>query len=262
MLTGTSYQFPPMRLILGLGGLLGFALVEFLVQGWSARRRRFPDMGINLVLSLLGLLLIRFTVPALVVTAAAYAQTQHLGLFQVLECKGMPSAVAGFLLLDLAVWGQHWATHHVPWLWRLHAVHHSDLSIDVTTGLRFHPLEILLSYGWKALVVLTLGIPPGVALVSEIALNLASLFEHLAIPLPPRFDRALRWLLVTPPMHLIHHSTKPLETNSNYGFFIPWWDRIFRTYQPEPAPGLIIGLDPWPARLGIMKLLALPFRWR
>ncbi len=254
-----TLHLPGTRPLLGLGGLLALGLVEFAWRGWSAWKRRLPDMGTNLALSLLDVLVIRFTVPALVIQTAAYAQTQHLGLFTRLGVSGWSAALAGFLLMDLAVWGQHWATHRVPWLWRLHAVHHSDQFIDLTTGLRFHPLEILLSYGWKALVVLALGITPGVALTSEIALNLASLFEHTAINLPLGFDHALRWLLVTPPMHLIHHSTKALETNSNYGFCIPWWDRIFRTYRPEASPGLVIGLEPWPSRLSFASLLALPF---
>ena len=256
-------HLPMTRTLMGLGGLLALGLLEFAVRGWSAWKRRLPDMGTNLALSLMDVLVVRLTVPALVIQAATYAQTQHWGLFGEIELSGWSAAVAGFLLMDLAVWGQHWTTHRVPWLWRLHAVHHSDQVIDLSTGLRFHPLEILVSSGWKAAVVLALGIPPSVVLVSEIALNLASLFEHMAIPLPPRLDHALRWLLVTPPMHLIHHSTRPSETNSNYGFCIPWWDRIFRTYRPEAAPGLVIGLEPWPTRLSLPGLLALPFtHWK
>lgn len=261
MVIPSSLHLPPLRTALGLGGLLAFVLTEFCFRGWRAWKLRLPALATNLALSLLDILVIRFTLPALSVTVATYGQTQHWGLFAWLGLAGIPAACAGFALMDLAVWGQHWATHHVPWLWRLHAVHHSDLFMDVSTGLRFHPLEILLSWGWKAAVILLLGITPGVALASEITLNLASLFEHLAVRIPRPLDDSLRWLVVTPPMHLIHHSTRKFETDSNYGFCLSWWDRLFGTYRPEPAPDLRIGLDPWPVRLGFLDLLALPFRW-
>ncbi|MGH6691168.1 MAG: sterol desaturase family protein, partial [Gammaproteobacteria bacterium] len=173
-----------------------------------------------------------------------------------------------FLALDLVIWVQHVAFHRVPLLARLHRMHHIDLDFDVTTGLRFHPVEILLSLLIKSAAVVALGAPAAAVLAFELALNLGSLFNHGNVQMPGPIDRALRLLVVTPDMHRVHHSIVPEEINSNFGFFLSWWDRLFGTYRAAPQAGhdgMTIGVrntrDPAVcARLAPM--LALPFKER
>ena len=157
------------------------------------------------------------------------------------------------VLLDLAIYLQHVLFHAVPALWRLHRMHHADLEFDVTTGVRFHPIEILLSMVIKLGVVAALGAPAVAVLIFEVLLNATSMFNHGNVRLPPRLDRVLRWIVVTPDMHRVHHSIVPRETNSNFGFNLPWWDRLFGTYRAQPAAGhegMTIGIEQFrdPAR--------------
>ena len=150
------------------------------------------------------------------------------------------------LLLDLIIYGQHVTFHAVPVLWRLHRMHHADLEFDVTTGLRFHPGEIVLSMLIKLAAVLVLGAPPLAVLVFEVLLNATSMFNHGNVRLPSRLDRVLRLVVVTPEMHRVHHSIDRRETDSNFGFNLPWWDRLFGTYRAQPAlghAGMTIGID-------------------
>jgi sterol desaturase/sphingolipid hydroxylase (fatty acid hydroxylase superfamily) len=169
------------------------------------------------------------------------------------------------VLLDLAIYAQHVVFHHVPALWRLHRMHHADTEFDATTGLRFHPLEILLSLGIKIAVVVALGAPAVAVLAFEILLNASSVFSHGNIALPRAVDAPLRGVLVTPDMHRVHHSVVRAETDSNYGFCLSWWDRLFGTYREAPEAGrdgVTIGLpafrDPGEQRLD--RLLTQPFR--
>ena len=145
--------------------------------------------------------------------------------------------IAGVIALDLAIYLQHVVFHYVPVLWRLHRMHHADIDIDVTTGLRFHPLEILLSLGIKIVAVLALGVPALAVLIFEVLLNATSMFNHSNVKLPHWLDRAARWIVVTPQMHQVHHSIVRAETDSNFGFNLPWWDRLFGTYRAKPAAG-------------------------
>ena len=150
------------------------------------------------------------------------------------------------ILLDLAIYGQHVIFHAVPVLWRLHRMHHADTEFDVTTGLRFHPLEIVLSMGIKFVVVVALGAPAVAVLIFEVVLNGTSLFNHGNVRMPAGVDRVLRWILVTPDMHRVHHSIHRDETDSNFGFNVPWWDRLFGTYRAQPRDGhdgMTIGID-------------------
>jgi sterol desaturase/sphingolipid hydroxylase (fatty acid hydroxylase superfamily) len=154
--------------------------------------------------------------------------------------------------------------HYIPWLWRLHAVHHADVAFDVTTGVRFHPFEIMLSMLIKLGVVVVVGPPVVAVLVFEIVLNATALFNHSNVRLPAQLDRWLRWLIVTPDMHRVHHSVIPRETNSNYGFNLPWWDRLFGTYRAQPEAGhqaMTIGLEDFrePRELRLDRLLIQPF---
>jgi sterol desaturase/sphingolipid hydroxylase (fatty acid hydroxylase superfamily) len=155
--------------------------------------------------------------------------------------------------------------HAVPALWRLHRMHHADLEFDVTTGLRFHPIEILLSMLIKFVVVAALGAPAVAVLIFEVLLNATSMFNHGNVRIPSGIDRVLRWMVVTPDMHRVHHSILPRETNSNFGFNLPWWDRLFGTYRPQPAAGheaMTIGIEQFrePRELGLDRMLVQPFR--
>jgi sterol desaturase/sphingolipid hydroxylase (fatty acid hydroxylase superfamily) len=156
---------------------------------------------------------------------------------QALEAPTWLAIAASVILLDLAIYLQHVLFHAVPVLWRLHRMHHADLEFDVSTGVRFHPIEILLSMGIKLGVVAALGTPAVAVLVFEVLLNATSMFNHGNVRLALRIDRVLRWIVVTPEMHRVHHSVVPCETNSNFGFNLPWWDRLFGTYRAQPAAG-------------------------
>ena len=173
--------------------------------------------------------------------------------------------LAAVVLLDLAIYLQHVLFHAVPGLWRLHRMHHADLDFDVTTGLRFHPVEIILSMGLKLMVVVALGAPPLAVLVFEVLLNATAMFNHANLRLPAALDRVLRPLLVTPDMHRVHHSVVPRETNSNFGFNLALWDRLFGTYIAQPAAGhtaMTIGIPQFrdPAELRLDRLLTQPLR--
>jgi sterol desaturase/sphingolipid hydroxylase (fatty acid hydroxylase superfamily) len=173
-------------------------------------------------------------------------------------------AVAVTLLgLDFAIYLQHVMFHAIPILWRLHQVHHADLGFDATTGLRFHPIEIFLSLCFKMAVVVLLGAVPWAVVAFEVILNASSVFNHGNVAIAERFDHWLRWCMVTPNMHRIHHSTRVVETNSNFGFSLPWWDRLCGTYRVEPAlgqAGIEIGLSEYRTPLHLGQLLLLPFQ--
>jgi sterol desaturase/sphingolipid hydroxylase (fatty acid hydroxylase superfamily) len=226
------------------------------------RLRRWPG---NLGILVVDALVVRLVAPAAVVGAAVVALEHGYGL---LPLSGLPAwlqAIVGFVILDLAVYLQHVAFHAAPWLWRLHRMHHADLDIDVTTGVRFHPIEILLSLLIKVAVVLAFGIAPPAVLAFEVALNATSMFNHSNVAMPGRLDRVIRWLIVTPDMHRVHHSVLRQETDSNFGFNLPWWDRLFGTYRGGPAAGhdhMTIGLPIFrdPGELRLDRLLTQPFR--
>jgi sterol desaturase/sphingolipid hydroxylase (fatty acid hydroxylase superfamily) len=226
------------------------------------RATRWPS---NIALVVLDTLLVRILLPIGAVGLAIYAQSSGLGLFNTWSVPAVVAVPLGVVLLDLAIYAQHVLFHAVPALWRLHRVHHADTDLDVTTGVRFHPIEIILSMLIKLAVVATLGIPPLAVLAFEVLLNATSMFNHTNARLPGAIEPAVRWLLVTPDMHRVHHSVVPAETNSNYGFNLSIWDRLFRTYRPAPVAGhegMDIGLtdvrDPTEQRLD--HLLTQPFR--
>lgn len=223
-----------------------------------ARTRRWPS---NLGLVVLDTLAVRILFPTALVGWATWLEARGWGLFNALLLPAAAEIAIAFVLLDLVIYGQHVLFHRVPLLWRLHRVHHSDLEFDVTTGVRFHPVEILLSMMIKFAAVAVLGAPALAVMLFEIVLNGASLFNHSNIALPRAADRLLRLLLVTPDMHRVHHSQIRRETHSNFGFNLAWWDRIFGTYRAQPEAGhraMVIGLpnlrDPGELRLGRMLL--------
>lgn len=226
------------------------------------RGRRWPG---NLGLAALDAAAVRLLFPAAAVGAAAFAATRGWGVLPALSIGPVASFVVSIVALDLSVYVQHRLFHAVPVLWRLHRVHHADLDLDATSGVRFHVFEAVLSMMAKIAVVLALGAPPLAVLVFEVVLNATSVFTHANVRLPARLERPLRWLVVTPDMHRVHHSVHVDETNSNFGFNIPWWDRLFRTYRAEPRDGqmgMTIGLrefrNPGDSRLD--RLLVQPFR--
>jgi sterol desaturase/sphingolipid hydroxylase (fatty acid hydroxylase superfamily) len=185
----------------------------------------------------------------------------------VLNLLHIPDAVAfalALVLLDLAIYLQHVLFHKVPWLWRLHRMHHADVEVDATNGLRFHPIEILLSMAIKFAVILFVGVPAAAVVVFEVLLNGLAVFNHSNVVLPERLDRKLRWFVVTPDMHRIHHSWYAEECNSNYGFNLTWWDRLFGTYRSFPRDGQVLmtlGLPEWRQRqwLRLDQMILLPF---
>ena len=226
------------------------------------RRHRWPG---NIVIVLLNTLLARLLFPVASVGTAAAAATQGWGLFNWLQMPNLVAIAASILLLDLAIYLQHVLFHAVPGLWRLHRMHHADLGFDVTTGARFHPLEIILSMVIKIGVVAALGVPAVAIVIFEVLLNATSMFNHGNVGIPVWLDAALRLLVVTPDMHRVHHSVVPRETNSNFGFNLPWWDRLFGTYRPQPAAGhegMTIGIEQFrdPRELRLDRMLLQPFR--
>ena len=199
----------------------------------------------NLGLVVLNSLILRLLFPAAAVGMAAFAAAQGWGLFHYFQATPLLATVASVVLLDLAIYLQHVMFHAIPVLWRLHRVHHADMDFDVTTGARFHPLEIILSMLIKFAVILLLGPPLVAVVIFEVLLNATAMFNHGNLRLPLALDRCLRWLVVTPDMHRVHHSVADDEANSNFGFNLPWWDRLFGTYRDQPRAGheaMIIGI--------------------
>lgn len=227
-----------------------------------ARSRRW---GGNLGVMVFDTFLLRLIFPAAAVGGAVFAETQDWGLLNYLNTPMWVAVSLAVLTLDLTIYLQHILFHAVPALWRVHRMHHADLDFDVTTGVRFHPIEILLSLFIKLGVVLALGLPALGVLMFEILLNATSLFNHSNVRIPPRLERVLRWLVVTPDMHRVHHSIDVPETNSNFGFNLSWWDRLFGTYRARPGLGhesMILGIETFrDSRLcaDFFNLLRLPF---
>jgi sterol desaturase/sphingolipid hydroxylase (fatty acid hydroxylase superfamily) len=255
--------------LLRMGAFLGVLLLMALWELLSPRRRqevprrgRWPsNFGIVVVDSLL----VRVAFPTAAVGFALFCETQGWGLFQAMEAPGWLALVASVVILDLAIYFQHVLFHAVPVLWRFHRMHHADTEFDVTTGLRFHPVEILLSMGIKFAVIAALGPPAIGVLVFEVLLNATSMFNHGNVRLPIGIDRVLRWLVVTPDMHRVHHSIHREETDSNFGFNLPWWDRLFGTYRAQPRDGhegMAIGIEVFrdPRELRLDRMLTQPFR--
>jgi sterol desaturase/sphingolipid hydroxylase (fatty acid hydroxylase superfamily) len=252
--------------------LAAFAGVFIIMAAWEIfvpRRRqaigrgwRWPN---NLGVVALDTLLVRIIFPITAVGLAVFAQARGFGVFNVLALPAWVGVVASVVILDLVIYLQHVLFHAVPALWRLHRMHHADLEFDVSTGLRFHPVEILLSMLIKFAVVAALGAPALSVLVFEVLLNATSMFNHANVRIPTPIDRVLRWLVVTPDMHRVHHSILARETNSNFGFNLPWWDRLFGTYRAQPAAGheaMTIGIEQFrdPRELRLDRMVLQPLR--
>jgi len=252
--------------------LVSFVAVSLAMAAWETAAPRRPRIVSRMILwpANLGILafdtaLVRLMFAALPLAIALRAQQDGWGLLNVYPLPLWIRVSAGVILLDGVVYLQHVMFHSVPLFWRVHMMHHADLDFDFTTGGRFHPVEILLSMGIKTAAVAALGPPPVAVLLFEVLLNATSMFNHGNVSLPPAVDGVLRFIVVTPDMHRVHHSVIPRETNSNFGFNLPWWDRIAGTYRDQPSMGhdaMTIGLTRFleAKRQTFLWMLLLPFR--
>ena len=252
-----------------LGCFLGIFAVIALWELALPRRRltqpRWLRWYANLGILALNTVLVRLLVPLAPVAIAAIAGSGGWGILNLVELPFWLEVVLAVVVLDLVIYLQHVTFHAVPALWRVHRMHHADLDFDVTTGSRFHPIEILVSMSIKMAAVAVVGPAPVAVIMFEVLLNGTSMFNHGNVRLRARLDRALRWIVVTPDMHRVHHSDIPGETNSNFGFNLPWWDRLFGTYRPQPSLGheqMTIGIDTFrePGELHLHRILVQPLR--
>ncbi len=235
---------------LRLGFFFGMLALIAVWELKSPRRRLSQPKGTrwlnNLGLTFFNTLLLRLLFPVAAVGVALFAQQNGWGLFNYFSTPLLVSTLLSVILMDMVIYLQHVMVHAIPLLWRLHRVHHADLDYDVTTGARFHPIEIILSMLIKFSVILLLGPPLVAVVIFEVLLNATSMFNHGNLKLPAELDRLLRLVVVTPDMHRVHHSVEEDETNSNFGFNLPWWDRLFGTYRAQPRgghEGMVIGID-------------------
>ena len=251
-----------------LAFFLGILLIMFFWERFAPRRllttSKITRWVSNLGLVLIDAMIVRLVFPTALAGIALIAQQNGWGLFNQFELPSLLKIIFSILILDFVIYLQHVMFHVIPLLWRLHMVHHTDMDIDVTTGVRFHPIEIILSMGIKMITVILTGAPSLAVLIFEILLNGTSMFNHGNVRYSQQIDSLLRLLVVTPEMHRVHHSTIRWESNSNLGFNFPWWDRLFGTYRPQPAKGhveMTIGLDQYkePQKLTLPWLIILPF---
>lgn len=256
-----------LRFSLFAGVLICFIALEAL---FPRRERNLPRTArwlTNLGISVIDGLAVRLLGPLVAIGIAAWAVQNNIGLFNLTALPLWLEITLAFILLDFTIYLQHVATHKIPLLWRLHKVHHTDRDLDATSAVRFHPIEIMLSMLYKCALVLLIGPAVLAVLIFEIVLNASAIFNHANLKLPLWLDRALRLLIVTPDMHRVHHSVISSETDSNYGFNLSIWDRLFRTYTAQPKSGhdnMTIGLSEYqstkPANL--LWSLVLPFAKR
>ncbi len=252
-----------------LGCFLGIFATMVLWEVLAPRRRRAQSRWVrwpsNLGIVAVNTVVLRLAIPTAAVGLALIADGRGWGLLNQLALPGWLAILVAVIVLDFTIYLQHVLFHAVPALWRLHRMHHADLDFDVTTGARFHPIEILLSMAIKLAVVAALGPPAVAVLIFEVVLNATAMFNHGNVRIAAGLDRALRWFVVTPDMHRVHHSIMPHETNSNFGFNLPWWDRLLGTYRAQPAAGhadMTIGIEQFraPRDLRLDRMLAQPFR--
>ena len=249
-----------------------FAGILLVVAGWElVAPRRHPEIRrttrwpSNIGVVFVDTILVRLTFPMTAVALALLAETRGWGLLNACNAAPWLAIPVAVLVLDLVIYLQHVLFHAVPALWRVHRMHHADLEFDVTTGIRFHPIEIMMSMVIKFGVIAALGPPAVAVLIFEILLNATSMFNHGNIRIPTGVDRALRWIVVTPDMHRVHHSIVSRETNSNFGFNLPWWDRLFGTYRDQPTAGhevMTIGIEQFreAREQRLDRMLTQPFR--
>ena len=225
------------RLTAFFGVLAVVAMAEIVLPRRRLTASKLRRWASNLGIVFLNSLLVRLLLPATAVGFAVFAAQRGWGVFNVLDAPAWVGIIASVVFLDFAIYLQHVMFHAVPALWRLHRMHHADLDFDVTTGARFHPIEILLSMLIKFAVIAVIGAPAAAVIIFEVLLNATAMFNHGNFRLPAGLDRVLRLFVVTPDMHRVHHSIEDHETNSNFGFNLPLWDRLFGTYKDQPDAG-------------------------
>ena len=256
---------PAIRLAVFLGIFAAVAIGETLAPRRSRSLSRLARWPNNIGVVVVNTLVVRLAFPTAAVGLALLGEVRGWGLLNLIDLPFWLSVVIAVVVLDGVIYLQHVMFHAVPALWRLHRMHHADQDFDVTTGARFHPVEILLSMVLKLGAVAARGPPALGVLIFELLLNATAMFNHGNWRLPLALDRGLRWFVVTPDMHRVHHSIVPEETNSNFGFSLPWWDRLFGTYRDQPAAGhdaMTIGIEQFrePADQRLDKMLIQPFR--
>jgi len=252
------------RLIFFCGIFAFMAVWEMIAPRRSLSNPRGTRWFNNLTLTFLNSLIVRLFIPITAIEFALYCREHNWGIFNV---SGIPEWEAGILsivVLDLTIYAQHFFFHRIPLFWRFHRMHHTDLDIDVTSGARFHPVEIIISMGIKMVIIVILGAPAWSVLLFEVLLNATSMFNHSNVFMNYRIDKFLRIFLVTPDMHRVHHSVIIQETNSNFGFNFPCWDHFFGTYRDQPASGheaMSVGLANYRDQkwLTLPWMLAVPF---
>jgi len=223
--------------LIPLAAFLLFVVLQTLFPRRSLAKSGKQRLFHNGALFILNSVLLRFLVTLSLASASLWALDQGIGIFNWLSLPTWLTVVLCVALLDLSIYWQHVATHRFPLLWRMHKVHHADTDMDVTTAVRFHPIELILSLGYKSVIVVLLGAPVAAVLVFETLLFVGPAFNHSNFKLPARLDRMLRWVIATPDTHRAHHSTIVNEQNTNYGFFLIWWDKLFGTYTEVPQGG-------------------------
>ncbi len=265
----TSYAAVQSEPLVRLAVFLVVFTAVALWEVFAPRRTRSVARGVrwphNLGLLLIDAAVLRILAPGAAIAVALAGEERGWGLLHGLPLPAWVAVPLAVGLLDLAIYFQHVSFHAVPALWRLHRVHHADLEFDVTTGTRFHPIEILISTAIKCAAIAAIGASAIAVLAFEVLLNATAMFNHANARLPERLDRRLRWLVVTPDMHRVHHSAAYNESSSNFGFNLPWWDRLFGTYRAQPAAGheaMTVGVDAFrtPDDLRLDRLLFQPFR--
>jgi sterol desaturase/sphingolipid hydroxylase (fatty acid hydroxylase superfamily) len=254
------------RLSFFFGVFAFMVLWEIIAPRRALTVSKFIRWSNNLGLVFFNSFILRILFPAAAVGVAAFAQTHGWGLLNYYELPLLLAVIIAVIAMDFIIYLQHVMVHAVPLLWRLHRVHHADLDYDVTTGARFHTLEIILSMLIKFATIIVLGAPVVAVVIFEVVLNALAMFNHGNVGLPKSLDSFLRWFIVTPDMHRVHHSVEDDETNSNFGFNLTWWDRLFGTYREQPRGGQLgftIGIHKYrdlkQTNL-IMGMLLLPFK--
>jgi sterol desaturase/sphingolipid hydroxylase (fatty acid hydroxylase superfamily) len=241
------------------------ALGEALVPRRPRMHTRAARWPANIDVSILDSIAVRIMLPLEAVGFAGFCAEHRWGLMNLVAMPRSLAAIASVVVLDLVIYLQHVMFHAIPALWRVHRMHHSDLEFDVSTGIRFHPIEIAISLGIKLTAIAALGTPAVGVLAFEVLLNATSLFNHANLGVPPAADAMIRRLIVTPDMHRVHHSIVVRETNSNFGFNLTWWDRLLGTYRAQPAAGhlaMTIGIEDFrdPRELKLSPMLVQPWR--
>jgi len=256
-MVGMEFSEASIRLAIFIGLFATLAALEIALPRRIPREGKSRRWLTNWAIVLIDSVVLRLVFAGAAVGVAFWVENKEIGVFHWIGAPQWIAILISFVVLDFAIWFAHVASHKIPVLWRIHRMHHSDVDFDVSTAIRFHPIEIVASMAFKSVIVIALGAPPVAVLIFEVVLNGAAMFNHSNLKLAPWLDRALRWLIVTPDMHRVHHSIIHTETDSNYGFNLAIWDRLFGTYidQPEKGHGgMVIGLAEWqdeqPTRLG------------